>query len=160
MFAISRLANYIVSIQADERSLRPLWSDRESIITVIIANKYLAKLGGTMRAKNRLAQLEARLNTLEEVVNQFRARSDQATATACVSHSPEPAVLSGLRSYIGHQFAVQADRLAALNLKLDMTHSRVERLDRIQDEIHQAQEENTGVLTEILERLPDRELIE
>jgi hypothetical protein len=113
-----------------------------------------------MRAKSRLAQLEARLITLEEEVSQFRARSGQAVATTCVNHSAELSALSDLKGYVSHQFALQADRLAALNLKLDMTQSRVERLDRIQDEIHQTQEENTGVLTEILERLPDRDLIE
>lgn len=124
-----------------------------------------------MRTKHHFAQLEARLTGLEEAVNQLRAhvrqgdtrtdqlqeRLDQVTATSRVGQSEEPSALSNLKSYLGRQLATQADRLASLNLKLDMTHSRVERLDRIQDEIRQTQEEHTGVLTEILERIPDQD---
>ena len=110
-----------------------------------------------MPTKHRPAQVEARLNSLEETANQFQARLDQAAATACVGQPEEPSVLSDLKSYLGRQLAIQADRLASLSLKLDMTHSRVERLDRIQDQIHQTQEEHTAVLSQILDRVPDQE---
>jgi hypothetical protein len=58
------------------------------------------------------------------------------------------AVLSDIRGHL----AAQADRLPSLSLKLDMTHSRIERIDRIQDEVRQTQEEHTDALTEIRER--------
>ena len=103
-----------------------------------------------MRAGNRLKQLETRLRALEEAalpkqpgpgvddpaIRQLFAQLEQATA-----------VLSDLRGHI----AAQADRLSSLSLKLDMTHSRVERIDRIQDEVRQTQEEHTDALTEIRE---------
>lgn len=57
-------------------------------------------------------------------------------------------VLSDLRGHV----AAQADRLSSLSLKLDMTYSRVERIDRIQGEVRQTQEEQTDALTEIRER--------
>lgn len=106
-----------------------------------------------MRAKSHIAQLEARLHTLEEAVAQFQELSGQAAATSCANHSAELSALGDLKSYVGRQLAIQSDRLATLSLRLDMTHSRVERLDRIQDEIHQTQEEHTEVLTEILDRI-------
>jgi hypothetical protein len=58
------------------------------------------------------------------------------------------AVLSDIRGHL----AAQADRLSSLSLKLDMTHSRIERIDRIQDEGRQTREEHTDALTEIRER--------
>jgi septal ring factor EnvC (AmiA/AmiB activator) len=126
-----------------------------------------------MRTKRQFAQLEARLTRLEEEINrlqahfrqsdaradQFQDRLDQATTTVHdLAQSEESSALSDLKSHLGRQLAIQADRLASLSLKLDMMHSRVERLSRIQDEIHQTQEEHTGVLTEILERIPDQEM--
>ena len=104
-----------------------------------------------MRTKNRLEQLDTRLRALEDAatpkqpgpgvddpaIRQLVAQLEQATA-----------VLSDLRGHL----AAQADRLSSLSLKLDMTHSRVERIDRIQDEVRQTQEEHTDALTEIRER--------
>jgi hypothetical protein len=111
----------------------------------------LIATGGIVRTKNRLEQLETRLRALEEAatpkqpgpgvddpaIQQLVAQLEQATV-----------VLSDLRGHL----AAQADRLSSLSLKLDMTHSRVERIDRIQDEVRQTQEEHTDALTEIRER--------
>jgi hypothetical protein len=112
-----------------------------------------------MRTKSRLHLLEARLNELEARADQFRERPERSEHTVHIGHSDYLSALDDLRTAISRQLAIQADRLAALNLKLEMTHSRVERLDRIQDEIHQTQEEHTAVLAEILEAMPTQESV-
>jgi hypothetical protein len=115
-----------------------------------------------MRTKNRLGQLEARLRALDEAATpkqsrpgledpgiwQLVARLEQVTVAVEAGQTEQLSALSDLRSHL----AAQADRLSSLSLKLDMTHSRVERIDRIQDEVRQAQEEHTDALTEIRER--------
>lgn len=112
-----------------------------------------------MRTKYRLEQLETRLRELQEAtaprpaledrgLHELMERFEQATASVLADKSEQLSALSDLRSHL----AVQADRLASLSLKLDMTHSRVERIDRIQDEVRQTQEEHTDALNEIRER--------
>ena len=104
-----------------------------------------------MRTKNRLEQLETRLRALEDASIPKQpgpGADDPAIAQLVAQFDQAAAVLSDLRGHL----AVQADRLSSLSLKLDMTHSRVERIDRIQDEVRQTQEEHTDALTEIRER--------
>lgn len=115
-----------------------------------------------MRTKHRLEQLETRLRELEEAaalnqaepaledhgLHELIERFEQVTASVQADKSEQLSALSDLRGHL----AVQADRLASLSLKLDMTHSRVERIDRIQDEVRQTQEEHTDALNEIRER--------
>ena len=104
-----------------------------------------------MRAGNRLKQLETRLRALEEAATQKQPASgvdDLVVRQLFAQLEQATAVLSDLRGHV----AAQADRLSSLSLKLDMTHSRVERIDRIQDEVRQTQEEHTDALTEIRDR--------
>ena len=107
-----------------------------------------------MRTQNRLEQLETRLRALEvaatdtAAIPQLVALLEQATALVETGRSEQLAALRDLRGHL----AAQADRLSSLSLKLDMTHSRVERIDRIQDEVRQTQEEHTDALTEIRNR--------
>ena len=103
-----------------------------------------------MRTKSRLELLETRLRALEEAVTPNQPGpgvDDPAIRQLVAQFEQATAVLSDLRGHL----AVQGGRLSFLSLKLDMTHSRVERIDRIQDEVRQTQEEHTVALTEIRE---------
>jgi hypothetical protein len=101
-----------------------------------------------MRTKNRLEQLDTRLRALEQAATPGPGVDDPAIRQLVAQFDQATAVLSDLRSHV----AAQADRLSSLSLKLDMTHSRVERIDRIQDEVRQTQEEHTDALTQIRDR--------
>jgi hypothetical protein len=62
--------------------------------------------------------------------------------------------LRDLSSQLTREFAVHADRLAAVHLKIDMTQSRVVRMGRVLDEMRQVQEEQSAILAEIEGRGP------
>ena len=119
-----------------------------------------------MQTKNRIRGLEDRIARIEAAISanwpdaradrQFQAWLDKIEAGATASRNEEMSALSDMRTQLNRQLAFQGDRLASLALKLDMTHSRVERMDRIQDQIRQAQEEQETTLAEIADRLECR----
>ncbi|MBO0806421.1 MAG: hypothetical protein J2P25_25510 [Nocardiopsaceae bacterium] len=120
-----------------------------------------------MRTGDHVKDLELRLQRVENALGSGLSEGqptptekriqewlDRLEATLTASHSDEMTALDDMRAQLNRQLAVQGDRLASLNLKLDMTHSRVERVDRVQDEVRQTQDEHEATLTEILDRLP------
>lgn len=124
-----------------------------------------------MRIFNRVRELEARLDRLEAAASanmardefyavtdkQLRAWLDRVESTAANGHTEEMTELGEMRSQINRYLTVHGDRLSSLNLKLDMVHSRVERVDRLQDEIRQTQDEHGEMLLELSEHLPHRD---
>jgi chromosome segregation ATPase len=109
--------------------------------------------------EDRIARIEAAIGT-SELPTQATMASEQlesllqkVEATLSASHSEEMSELSDIRTQLNRQLAFQNDRIASLALKLDMTHSRVERVDRVQDEVRQTQGEHESTLGVILDRL-------
>jgi sigma54-dependent transcription regulator len=116
-----------------------------------------------MHAKARFKELEARLDRIEAtftpnhsvcgpavIDKQLQGWLDHMEAAIRNGRSEEMSELGDMRSRLNQELAIQGDRLATMNLKLNMTHSRVERLDRIQDEVRQTQDEHTSAITKIL----------
>lgn len=116
----------------------------------------------------RIQALESRLGRIETMLSANATREgsravtdkhlqawlDRAETTAANGHAEEMAELGALRNQVNRYLAFHGDRLSSLNLKLDMMHSRVERVDRLQDEIRQTQDEHGTFLEELTEHLP------
>jgi peptidoglycan hydrolase CwlO-like protein len=119
-----------------------------------------------MRTKSHINDLEDRIARIEATISAHQLPSQTTLASEqlesllqkvetalSADHSEEMSELSDMRNQLNRQLAFQNDRIASLALKLDMTHSRVERVDRVQDEVRQTQGEHESTLGEILDRL-------
>jgi len=113
-----------------------------------------------MTTKSRIRDLEDRVSRIEAAATpaegQLQSWLEKIEASITATWAEEMSALNDMRTQLNRQLAFQDDRLASLGLKLDMTHSRVERADRIQDEVRQAQEEHQATLGEIADRLECR----
>jgi ribosome-associated translation inhibitor RaiA len=126
-----------------------------------------------MRTITRVKALEARLDRIEaairangpvpdhDPVTEARLRSwlDRVESMAANGHAEEMTAICEIRDQLERQLTVYSDRLASLNLKVDMAHSRIERVDRLQDEIRAVQDEHGTMLADLTERLPARDFV-
>lgn len=119
-----------------------------------------------MRTDNRIRDIEDRVARIEAMISvrqspnqvmladeQIESFLERIAAAVAAGRANEMSELSDLRTQLNRQLVFQNDRIASLALKLDMTHSRVERIDRIQDEVRQNQEEHESTLGKILDQL-------
>jgi hypothetical protein len=109
-----------------------------------------------MRTHARLQMLENRLNDLVEQVGQPRAVSAETEPVRCQYYKELPSLLKIGQNDLGFKIDTQADRITNLDLRAEITDTRIARIEGLQDEIRTMLRDYTRVLNDILDRLPER----
>jgi hypothetical protein len=99
--------------------------------------------------------LEQQLNGLIEQVGQPKDASAQAEAVRCQYYKDLPSLLKIVQNELGFKIDTQADRIKNLDLRAEVTDTRLARMEGLQDEIRTMLRDYTGVLNDIVDRMPD-----
>jgi hypothetical protein len=108
-----------------------------------------------MRTHARLQMLEDRLNDLVDQVGQPSGASAEAEPVRCQYYKELPSLLKLAQNELGFKIDTLADRITNLDLRAEITDTRLARIEGLQDEIRAMLRDYTGVLNDILDRLPE-----